>query len=230
MLSVDHIASCKRQDFSGTPGAGLDHKLSNASYRASSPHSSALNRLQAITPVSASSIRQAPVERLQLMPASALSQHLAKLGETALTPNQKILHDAGYQRVTIGGQDNRCWIRAPWFAILNHHMQSGTFSNLKSSIIQTLQSSDNSSVQHWFQQNQATVEEAFAALESPAHTSNFTLNKQGYFCPAVEALIENVSKATFSGNPNSNVEPMLVILGALIPLLYLGIRKVGSAE
>jgi hypothetical protein len=31
-------------------------------------------------------------------------------------------------------------------------------------------------------------------------------------------------------NPDSNVEPILVILGALIPLVYLGIRKFGPEE
>lgn len=156
-------------------------------------------------PVSATPIQRCSGgERLHLMRAHAGSDHLSQLGATPLTPSQKILNESGFLRVEIGGHDNRCWIRAPWFALLHQNTQEGTLKDFGNHIQALVNSSKCPDVVAWRNSNPQGMAQALAELSSSDGLKNHTLNAKGYFSPAVEAMIENVSKAVFHANPQDS--------------------------
>lgn len=161
-----------------------------------------LSRLQTIAPLTC---RQPQIEKLQFMRISTPDHHLKNLGAVPKTDAQRVLRMFGYQRVVIGGADNRCWIRSPWFSVFHQYTKNNNLNELSARLHHLINTSTCDKVVQWRNSQPAAVQDAINELANGSGRTNHTINKDGYFSPTVEALIFHASAAIFHGRPESHL-------------------------
>jgi|GEM_PF-6773432 len=184
-------------------GGDLSHAfaVSNTNQESSSDQANALK--------SVSLSHLIPPPRLNLQnhaPINSDSQSAVKLDNLqagALTEMHSKLEQCNFKRVEISGDSNRCWLRAPWFQLLNQHSNANTLDEFKAQLETEINTTDCPAVVSWREANPCAITQAIA--EITAAPQSLTLDTNGRFSLAVENLLENTALAFFSNHSPANL-------------------------
>ena len=119
----------------------------------------------------------------------------------------KFFEEFNYKNILIGGSDRLCWARAAWFSTIRQHQLLGTINDLKKTITDLINNSNDKDVKKYRKRSPNPLTQAFADLDNPFYKGNASLNEHGFMTKDIESMMYHTSLAIFSAYPNeSNFE------------------------